>query len=390
MKKINKRDKINLLILTIIFILVIIYILRNGTLYGSTLDWNNQHSVIPEYFRTLFYKTKNLLPNLALNLGSGQNIYNYSYYGLLNPIIIFSYILPFITMKTYIQISSILVVYSSILLFYYFLRLNKYNENISFVGTFAFFAGTPLLFQSHRHIMFMNYFPFLILALIGVFKYFENNNKKLLCISTFLIIMTSYYYSIPAIICIIIYGIYKYLEKNKKITFNKFISDGFKFLLPIICAVLLSCILLVPTFMTLISGRGESNVTINLIELIIPKINIQYFMYSSYGIGLTAFSLIGLLYLLKSKKKENKFLSIVLSLMILFPIVNYILNGTMYVDSKVLIPFMPLFVLVEVELFNNIDKLNIKYLAVGSIIILSYVFLFKTEYHFIIDSLFLP
>ena len=170
MKKVNKKDKIYLLILSIIFILIIVYILRNNTLYGSILDWNNQHSVIPDYFRTLFYKTNNLFPNLALNLGSGQNIYNYSYYGLLSPIILVSYLLPFITMKTFIQISSIMLVYSAIVLFYYFLRLNKYNENISFLGTICFFASTPLLFHSHRHIMFMNYFPFLILALIGVLK----------------------------------------------------------------------------------------------------------------------------------------------------------------------------------------------------------------------------
>ena len=111
MKKFNKRDKIYLLILTIIFILVILYILKDGSLFGSILDWNNQHSVIPDYFRTLFYKTHKLIPNLALNLGSGQNIYNYAYYGFLSPIILISYLLPFISMKVFIQISSIIIVY---------------------------------------------------------------------------------------------------------------------------------------------------------------------------------------------------------------------------------------------------------------------------------------
>jgi len=382
MKRINKRDKIYLLILTIIFILVILYILKDGTLYGSILDWNNQHSIIPDYFRTLFYKTHKILPNLALNLGSGQNIYNYAYYGLLNPIILISYLLPFITMKTYIQISSILVVYFSILLFYYFLRNNKYNENISFLGTIAFFASTPLLFHSHRHIMFINYFPFLILALIGVDKYFENNNKKLLCISTLLIILSSYYFSIPSIICIVVYGIYKYLQLNSKVTFKRFINDGFKFLLPIICAVFISSILLVPTFMTLLSGRDGSNVSINLLELLTPKINIKY-IYSSYGLGLTSFSLVGILNFFKTKRKENMFLSIILSLMILFPIINYILNATMYIDSKVLIPFIPLFILVEVELFNNIERLDIKHILISSLCLIFYVFIFRSEYSFI-------
>ena len=91
MEKINKKDKINLVVITVIFIGIIVFILRNNTLYGSILDWNTQHSVIPEYFRSLFYKTLNIFPDFALNLGSGQNIYNYSYYGLFNPVIIISY-----------------------------------------------------------------------------------------------------------------------------------------------------------------------------------------------------------------------------------------------------------------------------------------------------------
>ena len=208
MIKINKKDKHNLIIITIIFCLIIMFILRNGNLYGSILDWNTQHSVIPEYFRSLFYKTLNIFPDFALNLGSGQNIYNYSYYGLFNPVIIISYFLPFVSMKSYIQVSSILLVYSSVILFYYFLRRNKFNENVSLLSSIVFLTASPLLFHSHRHIMFMNYMPFLILALIGVDKYFEKDNSKLLCISTVLIILMSYYYSIPAIICIVIYGVY--------------------------------------------------------------------------------------------------------------------------------------------------------------------------------------
>ncbi|UKI58740.1 MAG: hypothetical protein L6V81_05085 [Clostridium sp.] len=79
--------------------IVVIFCIHGGYLYGSELDWNNQHSIIPEYFRSLFYKNFDLFPDLALNIGSGVNIYNYSYYGFLSPIILISYLLPFISMK---------------------------------------------------------------------------------------------------------------------------------------------------------------------------------------------------------------------------------------------------------------------------------------------------
>ena len=33
-----------------------------------------------------------------MNLGGGQNIYNFAYYGLYNPVILLSYALPFVKM----------------------------------------------------------------------------------------------------------------------------------------------------------------------------------------------------------------------------------------------------------------------------------------------------
>lgn len=392
MIKINKKDKLNLIIMTVIFCLIIIFILRNGNLYGSILDWNTQHSVIPEYFRSLFYKTLNIFPDFALNLGSGQNIYNYSYYGLLNPVIIISYFLPFISMKSYIQISSILLVYSSVILFYYFLRRNKVNENVSLLSSIVFLTASPLLFHSHRHIMFMNYMPFLVLALIGVDKYFEKDNSKLLCISTVLIILMSYYYSIPAIISIVIYGVYKYIKLNKKITVKSFFKDGFRFLIPIMIAILISCVLLVPTFYAILTGRLPNDIHISLSDLLVPRINVKYLMYNAYGIGLTSISLLALITFAFDKKRENRFLLICLSFLIIFPIINYLLNGTMYIDAKVLIPFLPLYTLVISYMFDKIStkKIDLRKLIIASLAVLFLIYVGKSSYgnYFYIDFIF--
>ena len=380
-KKMNKKDLINIIILLSVITIVIIFCIHGGYLYGSELDWNNQHSIIPEYFRSLFYKNFDLFPDLALNIGSGVNIYNYSYYGFLSPIILISYFLPFISMKTYIQISSIIVVYSSVILFYYFLR-SKFKEDTSLLGTIAFATASPLLFHSHRHIMFISYMPFLILALIGVDKYFKNDNKKLLSVSILLIILCSYYYSVGSIICVVIYGIYKYISLNKKITIKSFFKDGFRFLYPIIIGILMSSILLIPTAYVILTGRMSNIDLVTLGDILIPKINVTFLLYNSYGIGLTSVSLISLIILMMNKKRENKYLFYILSSLIIFPIITYLLNGAMYIDSKVLIPMLPLYSYVIAVMFDNIflKKVDTRKLFIYSFILLLLVFIGKSSY----------
>lgn len=387
-KRVNKKDLINIAILLTIVTIVIIFCIHGGYLYGSELDWNNQHSVVPEYFRSLFYKNFDLFPDLALNIGGGVNIYNYGYYGFLSPIILISYLLPFLSMKTYIQISSILIVYSSVILFYYFLR-NKFKEDTSLLGSIAFATASPLLFHSHRHLMFISYMPFLILALIGVDKYFKNDNKKLLSVSILLIILCSYYYSVGSIICVVIYGIYKYISLNKKITIKSFFKDGFRFLYPIIIGILISSILLVPTAYVILTGRMPNIDLVTLNDILIPKINVKFLLYNSYGIGLTSFAFISLIILMMDKKRENKYLFYILSSIIIFPIITYLLNGTMYIDSKVLIPLLPLYSYSISYMFNTIfnKKIDIKKLFRYSVILLLIVFIGKSSYsnYFYID-----
>ena len=178
-KKEKKKDFLAILFYIITYILIYTCITKNNYIFASKIDFSIQHYVIPEYFRTLFYSTHNLLPNLALNLGSGQNIYNFSYYGLLNPIIIISYLFPKIKMIDYIIISTSLLILSSVILFYFFLKKKNYNYKTRFIVAFLFLCATPLTFHIHRHIMFINYFPFLILGLFGIDKYLEKKDSSL-------------------------------------------------------------------------------------------------------------------------------------------------------------------------------------------------------------------
>ena len=98
-----------------------------------------------------FTKQGTFFPSFAPNIGCGENIYNLSYYGLYSPIILFSYLLPFVKMSTYIQIVSIIGIIASLWIFYIWMR-QKFTDNTAFALSFVFLFSAPLyLPQSQAH-----------------------------------------------------------------------------------------------------------------------------------------------------------------------------------------------------------------------------------------------
>lgn len=382
----HKNDIINVLTLIIIS-LVIVLILGNFTnFFGSKKDWLSQHIMFPDYLRKLFYDTGDFFPNFAFNLGGGQNIYNISYYGLFNPIILISYLLPFVSMITYIQFSMIICLIVSIALMYYFLR-RRFDSKISFISTLLFLTAGCFIFHLHRHIMFVDYMPFLLMALIGVDKYFDKKKISLLVISIFLMILTSYYFSVVGLVCILLYGIFRYIEdkKNEKITVKDFFKEGFKYLFVMLIPVIMSCVLLLPTASALLDGRTATNKDISLLGLLIPNFDISNTLYSAYSLGLNAIFIVALIYGIITKKCEVKVISIIFSVLLVFPIFDYIFNGGMYLNGKAFIPMLPLAILLISyflkNVFNNKNKLRISIIISLIIAVINLlVFVYKNEY----------
>ena len=382
----HKNDIINVLTLIIISLVTILVLVNFTNFFGSKKDWISQHIMFPDYLRKLFYDTGDIFPNFAFNLGGGQNIYNISYYGLFNPIILISYLLPFVSMITYIQFSMIICLIVSIILMYYFLR-RRFDLKVSFVSTLLFLTSGCFIFHLHRHIMFVDYMPFLLMALIGVDKYFDKKKIPLLVISIFLMILTSYYFSVVGLVCILLYGIFRYIEdkRNDKITVKDFFREGFKFIFIMLIPVLLSCFLLLPTAYSLLDGRTATNKSISLLGLFIPNFDISNTLYSSYSLGCSAIFIIALIYGVITKKREVKVISIIFSILLVFPIFDYVFNGGMYLNGKAFIPLLPLAILLIgyflMNIFNNKSKLKISIIISLIIAVINLlVFVYKREY----------
>lgn len=343
----KKQDIIHILI---IVLLVVFYVLITTNFfsysYGSATDWDCQHWMIPDYFRKQFYETGQLFSNFAPNIGDGQNIYYLSYYGYLSPIVLLSYLLPFIPMKIYIEAISVIGLLASAVLFYLWMK-KKYDSKLSFVVTLLFLASTPLLFHSHRHIMFTCYMPFLILALKEIDnKFIKNKAHRFNCrfiIYMFLIIMSNYFFAVSALFAIALYEFHNIFFYHKETHFTEEIKkEIINFIMEMLTAVLMASILLLPTFAIIMLGRSKSNVDINLLNLVIPYFDITKLFYGSYTTGITLLSFVAVLRNTKSSKYNV--LSILILISLIFPVISFFLNGTMYIDNKVLIPLIPLII----------------------------------------------
>lgn len=301
--------------------------------FASNSDWSSQHSVIPEQFRQQFYATGKLLCEFVPGLGGGQNVYYFSYYGLYNPVILPSYLLPFVKMGDYLMAASVLCLIASVLLMYYWLGTHGFSTQVRLSAAVLFLLAAPMIYHSHRHIMFVDYMPFLCMALVGVDRYWKKGKPGLYIAGVFLMIMTSFYFSIAGLLALCLYGVSRCEKEAAK-------KKVFGLVLPTAAAVCLAGFLLIPTAYTLFERSGCSR-KMSLTALFFPDISTERFLYRGYSIGLTAVVVAVLFLGIACKHLKERFLSAGCLIVIVVPFFSWILNGGLYARGKSLIPFLP-------------------------------------------------
>ncbi len=346
MKKFRYRKYSDyLLLFALAVVLCWLFVLRRGV-FGSAVDWISQHSVLPDYFRKQFYATGELFPEFAFHIGGGQNIYNFAYYGLYSPVILLSWLFPFVKMSDYMMAAQFLCLAASVLLLYAWLLGRKFPRGTALGMAVIFLLAGPMIFHSCKQIMFVNYMPFLCMSFLGVDWYFDKRRSGLLVAGIFLMIMTSFYFSIGGMLVLVLYGVHRYFEMceggGAKLSFKGFMGEGIRFLIPFITAVLMSGILLVPTALALTGREDSASGVKELWELLIPRLSVERFFYSPYGIGLTTLSVSALVSVMFLGKLSERVLAWVSGAVLVFPVFAWLLNGGLYIRDKVMIPFLPL------------------------------------------------
>ena len=342
-------------LITIITLFLLFFPMGEGMFFGSEGDWYSQHVGIAESLRQTMLETGSLIPQY-IHLGGGSSIYDFAYYGVLRPDILFSCLIPEIEMKYIIAGYAALGVLVSVNLCYVWLKRQKLLNCFAFAGA-VLLAASTCFYHAHHQIMFVNYMFFMILALMGVDRLLDKKKIALLAFSLFMIYIHSFYYSISCIFVIGIYMIHKCLHKEKlEIRKEKqWIMKTRVFWVLFIFAVLLSIgmamVLLFPTGIDILSNEKDAGNFVT-VPVKLADWSLSGLLYNPYGCGMTLFALYCLLLSITGKGK--RFLSVILLLCILSPAVSYVLNGFLYSRAKILIPFTTLLVFVSADTLQDL------------------------------------
>ncbi len=323
--------------LIILFFILIILTVPEGAVFGSNTDWLSQHASLAGTIRDACLEQHTLLPSW-LELGGGSNGYQFSYYGFLRPDILIGCLLPQVPML-HILICYMLAVYlSSVLLCYAWLRSEDIPPVLSFAGSMLFMTA-GCMFHMHRQVMFVNYLPFLLCALLCVRK----KKVRWLPLCLCLICLSSFYFAVSAFAAV---GWYWYRQEGRPFRKESFLK---KYLPCALTGAALSAALLLPTALVLLEhGRSGSKMSLlTLLELFAPNPVLNNLLFNEYGMGVTFLCLYAILAGLSRKNFRKD--SILFLLFGVFGVFSWLLNGTLYARPKILIPFLPLVILLCVS-----------------------------------------
>ena len=242
-------------------------------------------------------------------------------------------------------------------LLYWWLFHKSLDRLYCLTGGFLYLTA-GCMFQAHRQIMFVNYLPFLILALIytdrlseihtGVYaKTFPLHPGP--AVSFFMISVHSFYFLPSCLVCCSLYLLST--GKNRLHTWKIW-------LISVITGLCLAAVHLLPTALVILENKKDVQPT-SLWQIFTVNPSMNTLLYSSYGCGLTLLVLYCVMLSLGCSKTKK--LAFALLILCFSQLCCWLLNGTLYLRPKALIPFLPLFLLLTARTLSLLQQKKLKH-----------------------------
>lgn len=358
MKNFVKRHQDVLTETLIFFIATILYVvllLMLKQTFGQTVgDFESQHIRFIDYLRNSFFKTHDLAPQMTMNLGGTQNMAALFYHGQYNPLIMLSYLFPFISTINWVRLLFVIIATLSFGAMNFLLEQHKISRTIRIVVSAMTVFTMPFLFQSGNHINFLYYYPIMIISLIAIRMIIKQEKIWLFIICVALIFYTNFFFALVIgfmqlmyfIVCLYYENTFSKKERLKKFQ---------KLFLAYLVGIMLGCLVLLPQFLIVLSSQRTGNV-----KAVVPFFyngSLEQLVVGRYASGLGL--IVPTVFIMSIVNYKDKFNLILISAALLCVVLgpfNYLLNIFQYTHYKVFIYTIPVIMLVLARILNSKEK----------------------------------
>lgn len=348
---IKKEDLRNQIVLAILVLFIIgalnLILTRHHEIYGSLVDWLSQHLSFADLFRNTFYETGQLFPDFTWQLGGGVNTAQLVYYGLFRPEIMLSYLFPMINMAVWLSITGVFYAVFSVEVFYHWIRKEGITSRHALLASLLFLCAGPILFHTHRHPMFVNYLPWMMITFMGIQKYVTERKKGQMLLGIVFIILSSYFFSVSALFMCGLYAIFCILKYKEDINIKMFFYEILRLMGMVLLGIGITAFMMIPVVLSMLEQHRDMLQNPTLAALLKPDLDfsavvMSSFTSASYSAGMSMMAYFGLLYGVYQKEKETRILALLLLIVSIIPLFCYLLNGMQYIRQKSLISMIPL------------------------------------------------
>ena len=405
MKKILNNDYVkSILIYTFIFVFLSLILYCTFRLNGKTIIWNEdgifQHVVNLKSFRELLINSikTNTFNTFTWKSGLGMDLYsNYAYYILGDP---FSYLSILVPAKKVFSLYTFLVIlrlYFVGISFIIYAKRKKFNSFSTIIGATMYAFCSFALFSATRHPYFINeliLLPLILLATERLILYDKPFFYSIILCITFIV---SFYFAYMFCFIIAIYSIILIIYNYKKDVIKKIINKFIKLFIYSLLGILLSSIILIPTFISFINTERISYNTVYPYTLLYYRKLLSTMLTISSNsnwvcIGVSSIIFITLPLFFKEKKKETpiKIFLLILIIPLLISQVSSIMCGFGFPNNRWSFTFSFIFSIITSYILNKKELLNekcIKYsiISIGIVLLSNVIFDIKITNNMLIQ-----
>ena len=131
------------------------------------------------------------------------------------------------------------------------------------------------------------------------------------------------------------------------------------YILDVSIAVSMTLFFLLPTGLAILGNKKDVGNSTSLFKILAVNPTLDSILYSPYGCGLTLFCLYALFLAIREKKTRK--LAITVFVLLFFDIFYWILNATLYVRPKCMIPFLPLILYLTALVLDGLCQKKIRH-----------------------------